>query len=318
MKIEQLLKIETEEDKQKIYQIFEQCNSISDILKLYGVWDNSQNLSYVKQIAKQVGFDINIYKERRLKSKSYCLRCGKELSGYQRKFCSTSCATTYNNLHRGHLSEETKNKISKTLKSKHPERPIICRKCEFCGKEFTNFKYNKYCSKECSDNYKKSMLDKKDKKDTKLQGDLSEMEAAIFFMKQGFLTYKPIGDRCRDDLLIFIDELGLYLKVQVKSPYIKDGGLVISCKSVTRIQGKHVAHIYDENEIDLIAVPYNNECYVIPAYEINGPCIKLRIDETKNNNKVNINFIENYKFDNKINDIITYKIEKLKNKLNNI
>lgn len=154
--------------------------------------------------------------------------------------------------------------------------------------------------------------------DNRLQGDLSEMEVAIFFIKQGFSVYKPIGDRCRDDLVVLIDKIGLQLKIQVKSPYIKDGGLFISCRSVTRIQGKHIAHIYNEDEIDLIAVPYNGECYIIPAYEIKGPCIKLRIDETKNNNKININFIEDYKFDNKINDIIIYKIEKLKNKLNNI
>lgn len=325
MKIEQLLKIETEEDKQRIYQLFEQSNSISDILKLYGVWSNSSNFSYIKQIAEQVGFDINIYKERRLKPKSYCLQCGKELSGCQKKFCSPSCASTYNNSLRGHMSEESKQKMRETFKAKRINsdnslpfktieeksntKNITKRTCDFCGREFTDFTHHKYCSKECSDNYKKSILDKKNKKDTKLQGDLSEMEVAIFFMKRGFLTYKPIGDRCRDDLLIFIDELNLYLKVQVKSPYIKDGGLIVNCKSVSRVQGKYVIHIYNEEEIDLIAIPYNGECYIIPAYEIKGPYIKLRIDDLINSNS-NVNFIEDYKFDNKISDIIAYKMEK--------
>ena len=47
-----------------------------------------------------------------------CLQCGKGLSYEQRhnKFCSSSCAGTYNNLKRGSRSEETKQKISQGLK----------------------------------------------------------------------------------------------------------------------------------------------------------------------------------------------------------
>lgn len=40
MKIEQLLKIETEEDKQKIYQLFDHSNSINDNKELLYENDN--------------------------------------------------------------------------------------------------------------------------------------------------------------------------------------------------------------------------------------------------------------------------------------
>lgn len=46
-------------------------------------------------------------------SSNKCLQCGKETTN--KKFCSSSCAATYNNSRR-HLSEETKSKISNSIK----------------------------------------------------------------------------------------------------------------------------------------------------------------------------------------------------------
>lgn len=99
-----------------------------------------------------------------------CLNCGKQLSGWQTKFCCKSCAATYNNKLRGPMSEETKEKIKNTLLEKYPPKPKKVKKerivtntqkqtkiCEFCGKEFKTTVKNRN-KKTCSDECLKSLL----------------------------------------------------------------------------------------------------------------------------------------------------------------
>lgn len=94
------------------------------------------------------------------KETKICLNCGKPLSGWQTKFCCKSCAATYNNKLRGPMSEETKEKIKKTLLEKYPPKPIKTKEknqpkskqqiCVVCGKIFENNKKRKTCSDECN------------------------------------------------------------------------------------------------------------------------------------------------------------------------
>ena len=104
--------ISTQELKELVYKLFDSFTKIGDIYKYYGVSDSSRNIRYVRKIAEQIGFDLGIYKERKQR---FCLRCGKVLTNKQHKFCSSSCAATYNNLQRGNRSEDTKNKIKQSL-----------------------------------------------------------------------------------------------------------------------------------------------------------------------------------------------------------
>lgn len=79
-----------------------------------------------------------------------CLQCGKELTYEQRhnKFCSSSCAGTYNNLKRGSRSEETKQKISQGLKKYCIENNIIKTKyCKYCGSEKGKCLHPEICGK---------------------------------------------------------------------------------------------------------------------------------------------------------------------------
>lgn len=63
-----------------------------------------------------------------------CGQCGETLPYEKRKnkFCSSSCAATYNNGRREKLTEETKSKISKSLKKYREENPNQIRYGNFC------------------------------------------------------------------------------------------------------------------------------------------------------------------------------------------
>lgn len=102
---------------------------------------------------------------------THCLQCGKELNKNQKKFCSRSCAATYNNLHRDKLIYE---KIKNTLKnktalqkkdknSKKIKNTLITNKrkkkiryCLYCNKELTT-KQNIFCCIDCASLYQSKL-----------------------------------------------------------------------------------------------------------------------------------------------------------------
>lgn len=153
--------ISTEEKRSKLYKLFESFNKISDIYNYYGIYDNSKNIRYIRRIAEEIGFDLSIYKLKRLNKNVYCLNCGKELNSKQFKFCSNSCSATYNNKLRNPMSQETKDKISKALsKNKQNNTKKVknncikdSKKCIICGNPVNSNKDT--CSQECLSKYMK-------------------------------------------------------------------------------------------------------------------------------------------------------------------
>jgi hypothetical protein len=148
------IKISSEEDAKKYYELFDSFKSKKDIFDYYGVSDNKQHNDIIKQVADIIGFDFGVYKERRYPSK-FCLQCGKKLSGEQEKFCSKSCAAKYNNKTRV-VTAAQKEKTSKTLKEyneRNPREKVLYRYvCENCGETFFTRRKIKdgrhcYCSK---------------------------------------------------------------------------------------------------------------------------------------------------------------------------
>lgn len=85
-----------------------------------------------------------------MEKEKYCLQCGKELTKFQKKFCSSSCSAKYNNKGRK-LSEETKQKISETLKKSENNNDKY-QFCLVCGKELKNWQ-TKFCSQNCFQKY---------------------------------------------------------------------------------------------------------------------------------------------------------------------
>ena len=156
-KLQKLLQLNTEEDKKQFYELLESLSSLTDIYKFYNVSDNGANAYYLKQCANVVGFDLNVYKQKR-KCVSYCLNCGKEITG-NKKFCTSSCSAKYNNSRR---SEETKQKTRDSLKKYYNTYTTYDEKnenvdnkkknerfCCVCGKKIESGKNKKTCSDEC-------------------------------------------------------------------------------------------------------------------------------------------------------------------------
>ena len=76
----------------------------------------------------------------------FCKNCGKEHDGSYASgiFCCRGCQISFTNKQRGKLSQETKDKISKSLKLLYP---TVKKYCKFCGKEIIG--KSLYCSNDC-------------------------------------------------------------------------------------------------------------------------------------------------------------------------
>ena len=118
-----------------LYNILNNFKSKTEVYKYFGLSDNSNSILKLKNIAESVGFDLNVYKERRKGPKKFCKFCGKELISNQHKFCSLSCSAKFSTPGRS-VSNETKNKIRETLLNRHKLTKIPkIKKCKICGQE---------------------------------------------------------------------------------------------------------------------------------------------------------------------------------------
>lgn len=123
-----------DENDNKIYSILNKFKTKKKAYEYFNITPNSVGIRKLNEIAKSVNFDFDIYHERRKSEKKHCKLCNKELKKHQKKFCSTTCSAKYNNKNRT-LSNETKNKISESLKKR---KKIIIKKCKICGQEKCN------------------------------------------------------------------------------------------------------------------------------------------------------------------------------------
>lgn len=118
----ELLKMNDEQ----ILDLFRNSTSAYDVCKKLGCKSSNKTVwEVIENIAISKGFQTSEYKQ---KQRHYCLQCGKELHGWQKKFCSSSCAATYNNVRR--------------------ERKKSNKYCENCGKLLGPRQY-KFCCPKC-------------------------------------------------------------------------------------------------------------------------------------------------------------------------
>lgn len=170
--------------KEEALKAFEECKTKKEICERFN--NKSSITRFVERLAKIADVNVDDYfKSKTNIEEKICLCCGKKIEGKywkDKKFCNSSCAAKYNNSHRKH-SEETKNKLSKTIASKHPlfdediynkkrENTLLKQKlflkkeenntikyfCLNCGKEIVEFSKSKrfFCSHSCQTEYKKT------------------------------------------------------------------------------------------------------------------------------------------------------------------
>lgn len=176
MRKRKIIDISTEEKRKGVFDRFNSFTSKNQAHEYFGISDNKQGSEYLREIATSVGFDLNLYKERKKKSIRYCKECGKKIiSSYAKDFCCRSCATKYNNEHRDKsVYEKVASKLRKVKTSfANRKHCVVCGKelqghqtkycsircknhdkhkniCEFCGKEFeSNIKNARFCSAAC-------------------------------------------------------------------------------------------------------------------------------------------------------------------------
>lgn len=96
------------------------------------------------------------------------------------KFCSKTCSATFNNRGRV-LTDDTKTKISNTLKLKKKKKLYICN-CIICSKEFTHDQNPKKqtCSKRCFYILNREINSKRGKKSAQVRKKRSSDEIKLF------------------------------------------------------------------------------------------------------------------------------------------
>ena len=132
-----IIDISTKEKKEAVLDIFNHLTSKNKAHEYFGISDNSSGSKYLREIAEKVGFDLDSYKKKEIK---YCKMCGREIiSKVAKKFCSKSCAASYNNKFRKRKPKKEKEGYKSNDKF-----------CVGCGKKLTN-RQTKFCSKKCKD-----------------------------------------------------------------------------------------------------------------------------------------------------------------------
>jgi len=121
---------------------------------------------------------IGFFKKKKIEKK--CLNC-ETLINRRNKFCSQSCSAIYNNKNR-QLTDDTKNKIRKTLKGRkrveiRSKGKTTTTNCKNCNNEFQSLNYklkrgqSNFCSRNCYQEFRY-----KNKKDIKYLQKLNRIK----------------------------------------------------------------------------------------------------------------------------------------------
>lgn len=149
----------------EIIEKLKKCQTITELAKdIYG-YSNGKTHKKVKKYIIKYGYEYKFLislKEKYDKNPKKCKLCSKKISYNKKnnKFCSSNCSCTYNNNKRVKLSEETKRKISFSLKSckngGYRKLKTYIRKCKYCKKDFVvdrlennRLSKRKTCSDKC-------------------------------------------------------------------------------------------------------------------------------------------------------------------------
>lgn len=140
---------------------------------------------------------------------------------------------------------------------------------------------------------------------TKRYGNIGEAVAISSFVRRGIPVYLPFGDNERADLIAEFN--GKLNKIQVKTSIKSYGGTVVfDLTSSTMHRKNGCKHKYSNDEVDYFFC-YNinrDKAYLIKVSDTSISSFRIRYEKTKNNQTQNINYEEDYLFDNVIDNLI--------------
>ena len=135
--------------------------------------------------------------------------------------------------------------------------------------------------------------------ETKLKGNLTEMECMTAFMELGYQVSIPFGEDSRYDFIADVNNR-LY-RIQCKTSSLvydtENPEIVVAIKFKTCRQSGNCSKTftrtkYTKEEIDFFATSYNKKCYLVPVEECSVEKT-LRLIPPKSGRLQGISFLEN-------------------------
>lgn len=130
-------------------------------------------------------------------------------------------------------------------------------------------------------------------------GDLGESYAIMKFTQAQTIVSKPLTNNARYDLII--EHNGKLYRAQVKTTgAIKDGKMEFATKTTNYSKGNWKSNSYTHDEIDLFFLycAENNWCGLyIPEDGTIPQSLTIRLEPSKNNQRVGIRLAEDYTFE---------------------
>jgi len=133
---------------------------------------------------------------------------------------------------------------------------------------------------------------------TKTKGDKSYMKFITQCIMKDWVVLEPIGDNDRFDCVI--NRGNGFERIQVKTGRYRNGVIIFSVRSSHHHtkKGHITGNCYKnyKNDVEAFGVYCHtvDKCYLIPISKVGVNSMYLRIEEPKNNTKININWAKDY------------------------
>ena len=122
----------------------------------------------------------------------------------------------------------------------------------------------------------------KNRKNTRVQGDIGLVEAVAWFVKNDYTVSIPISDSQRYDIVV--EKSGTLSRVEVKSTYskAKSGNYTVMVKTWGGNKSGQINKYFSSEDAEILFIVTNDGSkYLIPSSEANKSCITLSGKFTK-------------------------------------
>lgn len=137
--------------------------------------------------------------------------------------------------------------------------------------------------------------------ESKIKGLTTELKVQAYLTELGYNVSIPLGEDCRYDLILDIDNL--LLRVQIKTCTEKSNGIEFSIRSVRMNREGYQTQSYNKEQIDLFATYYKDRCYLIPV-ELCGTATKTLTFNKQKTSNTQVTLLDNCVAEKVIKNII--------------